>query len=656
MRRDWKPLYESRLTTAERALEVVRSGQRVLVGSGCAAPQELLRALVERASVVTDVELVHLLTFGIAPYVEPRYEGSFRHNAFFIGANVREAIQEGRADYSPIFLSEIPNLFFSNQMRLDVVLVMLGPPDQFGYCSLGIHPDITMAGIKTAKTIIAQINCHMPRVHGDTFVHVSDLDAIVEHDDPLLELEAVPIDETSMAIARHVAALIEPGATLQLGIGTIPNAVLSLLGDHRDLGLHTEMFSDGVIDLCEQGIITNAKKGLLPGKAVSSFAMGTRRLYDYIDDNPFFEFRPTEFVNSPLNIARNHKMVSINSALAVDITGQVSADSIGFRFYSGIGGQMDFIRGAAMSPGGKPIIALPSTAKDGTVSRIVPALAAGAGVVTSRGDVHYVVTEYGVAYLHGKTVRQRAMALIETAHPDFRAELRDAAVERRYVPISWELPSEARRYPADMEEFREFKGKPLFTRPLRSADADRLMEFFYSHTTETIYQRYRFFKKSLSRDEAMRLCALDYRKQFALAVFDKAGEDERIVAIGRYSLNEKTGLAETALIVHEDSRRIGIGKYLQKRMRKYAERWGIVGFTGFFEPSNVATQRLHRRLGDAVVTEDGEGRYVAEFASAAKAAEKGAGESAEAVAPKKARKPAKKGARPGRKGAPREGS
>ncbi len=405
------------------------------------------------------MELFHLLTFGIAPYVDPVYEGSFRHNAFFIGSNVRQAIQEGRADYTPIFLSEIPNLFFSNQLRLDVVLVMLGPPDKFGYCSLGISPDIVMSGIETAKTIVAQINRQMPRVHGDTFVHVSKLDRIVEHDEPLLQLESVAPDETSLAIARHVAALVEDDSTLQLGIGKIPNAVLSLLGERKDLGLHTEMFSDGVIDLCDKGVITNEKKRLLPGKSVASFAMGTKQLYDYLDDNPFFDFRPTEFVNSPLNIARNHKMVSINSALQVDITGQVSADSIGTRFYSGIGGQMDFIRGAAMSPGGKPIIALPSTAKDGTVSRIVPELDAGAGVVTSRGDVHYVVTEYGVAYLHGKTIRQRAMALIEAAHPDFRAELRNTAVDRRFVPISWELPTEAQRYPSDMEEAPRVQGQ-----------------------------------------------------------------------------------------------------------------------------------------------------------------------------------------------------
>jgi acyl-CoA hydrolase/L-amino acid N-acyltransferase YncA len=653
MRRDWKPLYQSRLTTAEQALEVIRSGQRVLVGSGCAAPQELLRALVKRSRLVSDVELVHLLTFGIAPYVDPVYEGSFRHNAFFIGSNVREAIQEGRADYTPIFLSEIPNLFFSNQLPLDTVLVMLAPPDQFGYCSLGISPDIVMSGIETAKTIVAQINRRMPRVHGDTFVHVSKLDRIVEHDEALLELSMVSADETSLAIGRHVAALIDDDSTLQLGIGKIPNAVLSLLGERKNLGLHTEMFSDGVVDLCEQGVITNEKKGLLPGKAVASFAMGTKRLYDYLDDNPFFDFRPTEFVNSPLNIARNHRMVSINSALQIDITGQVSADSIGTRFYSGIGGQMDFIRGAAMSHGGKPIIALPSTAKDGTVSRIVAELDAGAGVVTSRGDVHYVVTEYGVAYLHGKTVRQRAMALIEAAHPDFRGELRDAAVDRRYVPISWELPDEAKRYPDDMEEVREFKKKRLLIRPLRSADADPLMDFFYSHTVETIYQRYRYLKKSLSHDEALRLCTLDYRQQFALAAFERKGKSERIVAVGRYSLNEKTGLAETALIVHEDSRRLGIGHYLQKRLRKYAERSGVVGFTGSFEPSNVATLRLHRRLGDAVVTEQGEGRYVAYFAGGGGAAEESPAENADPPAPKKARKAAKKGAGPRRKGTSR---
>lgn len=303
-----------------------------------------------------------------------------------------------------------------------------------------------------------------------------------------------------------------------------------------------------------------------------------------------------------------------------------------------------------MSRGGKPIIALPSTAKDGTVSRIVPELDPGAGVVTSRGDVHYVVTEFGVAYLHGKTVRQRAMALIEAAHPDFRGELRDAAVDRHYVPISWELPSEAQRYPADMEETHEFKGRALLIRPLRSADGDLLMDFFYSHTAETIYQRYRYLKKSLSQDEALRLCTLDYRNQFALAAFEKKDRSERIVAVGRYVLNEKTGLAETALIVHEDSRRLGIGRYVQERLRQYAERSGIVGFTGSFEPSNLATLGLHRRLGDVVVTEQDEGRYVAYFKGSAGARGKDGAERDPAPPPKKQRKTAAKGAGRRRKG------
>lgn len=602
-------IYESRRVSAEEAVSVIRSGQRILVGSGCGAPQELLRALVKRAPELSDVELVHLLTFGIAPYVDKSYEGSFRHKAFFIGKNVREAVNEGRADFIPMFLSEIPKLFYSQQMHLDLVLAMVSPPDQRGYCSLGIHPDILISGIKSAKVIIAQVNRHMPRIHGDTFIHVSKIDYFVEHDEPLLELPSDPIDETSMAIGRHVSSLLEDGSTLQTGIGNIPNAVLSLVGNHHDLGIHTEMFSDGVIDLIDSGVITNTRKGLHPGKAVSSFAMGTKRLYDFLDDNPFFEFHATEYVNSPQVIAQNNRMVSVNSALQVDITGQVCADSIGTHFYSGIGGQLDFIRGAAMSPGGKPIITMLSTAKGGAISRIVPTLDLGAGVVTSRGDVHYVVTEYGVAYLHGKSIRERAMALIEIAHPDFRAELRNYAVGRRYVPVEWELPSEAQRYPADMEERHEFKSKRLLVRPLRSSDADRLMEFFYSHSPETIFGRYRFPKKSLPREEAIRLCTLDYKRRFALAVFSEEGEDEHIAAVGRYKMNERTRVAEPNMVVHESYRHLGIGRYIFERLIEYAERNGIVGFDAEFGPENTATIALYNSMGYPVHLDEKAGIY-----------------------------------------------
>ncbi len=604
-----RSIYEDRRTTADEAVRGVRSGQRILVGSGCAAPQELLRALVKRAPELSDVELVHLLTFGIAPYVDEKYEGSFRHCAFFIGKNVREAVNDGRADFIPIFLGEIPELFRSKQMLLDTVMVMVSPPDAFGYCSLGIHPDIAVAGIESAPVVIAQVNPQMPRVHGDTFVHVSKIDCFVEYDEPLLELHSSEIDETSMAIGRHVASLIPDGATLQMGIGNIPNAVLKVLGNRRDLGIHTEMFSDGVVELVRQGVVTNRRKGLHPGKAVASFAMGTRGLYDFLDDNPFFEFHETAYVNSPRVIAQNNQMVSINSALQVDITGQVCADSIGHKFFSGIGGQVDFIRGAAMSPGGKPIIALPATAKGGTVSRIVPTLDPGAGVVTSRGDVHYVVTEFGIAYLHGKSIRERATALIEIAHPDFRSELRAVALDRHYVPVEWELPTEGQRYPSDLEERRVFDKAPQLCRPLRAADADRLMEFFYSHTPETVFGRYRYPKRSLPREEAIRLCTLDYKRRFALAVFSVEGLGEHIVAVGRYHRDEHTRMADFAIVVHEDYRRMGLGKYLVERLRFQAERNGIIGFEAEVDPKSQDQVDFFRARGIPMTYEETTGVY-----------------------------------------------
>ncbi len=604
-------LNEYNVITPEEAVKVVRSGDRIFVSSGCATPEVLLKALVTRAPELSDVELVHLLTFGVAPYVDEQFEGSFRHNAFFIGKNVREAVNKGRADFTPIFLGEIPNLFYSGQMRLDVAMVMVSQPDAFGYCSLGIHPDLAVSAIKSAKVVIAQLNKRMPRVHGNTFVHVSRINYFVEHNAPLTELPTVEIDDTSMAIARHVASLINNESTLQMGIGNIPNAVLTLLDNHRDLGVHTEMFSDGVVKLVEADVINNRQKGLHPGKAVASFAMGSKALYDYLDDNPHFEFHPTEYVNSPRLIAENKNMVSINSAIQVDLTGQVCADSMGSTFYSGIGGQVDFIRGAAMSEGGKPIIALPSTARKGTLSRIVTELEPGAGVVTSRGDVHYVVTEFGVAYLHGKTIRERAIALIEIAHPDFRADLRAAALERCYVPVEWELSSEAARYPVDMEETFQFEGgKSFFMRPLRSSDSGRLKEFFYSHDPETVYTRYRFPKKSMPQEEALRLCTLDYSKRFALAVFDEGGEASgQFIAIGRYTTNQKTNVAETAFVVHENYRRHGLATKIYKQLREQALRSGIIGFSGDFGSVNAPPAAMHRNLGAEVFYDEETGLY-----------------------------------------------
>ena len=581
--RNWEAIYRDRTVSAADAARNVRSGQRILVGSGCAAPQQLLEALVARSDELSDVELVHLMTMGLARYVDEKHGGHFRHNAFFIGANTRDAVRAGDADYTPVFLSEIPELFYSHRLRLDVAMVMVSPPDQFGYVSLGIHPDIVMAGVQTAATTIAQVNRFMPRVHGDTFVHVSDIDWFVEHDTPLAALDERPIDATSEAIARHIARLVENGATLQLGIGTIPNAVLTLLREHSDLGIHSEMISNGVMELVKIGVISGRRKTLLPGKVVASFAMGSPALYEFLDDNPAFEFRQTGFVNSPSVIARNDHMTSINSALQVDVTGQVCADSIGRTFYSGIGGQVDFIRGAAMSKRGKPIIALPSTAKNGTISRIVSELDPGAGVVTSRGDVHYVVTEYGMAYLHGKTIRERAMALIEIAHPDFRSDLLARAKGRRCVPGTWELPTESKRYPDEMIERVTFGNLSPVVRPLRASDAETLRSFFFSHRPGTVYGRYQYPKKLMSEDEARQLCSLDYRQRMALGVFGGADENE-ILAIGRYTLSEKTGYAELAVVVHEDHRRQGIATHLIQRLEAHARRCGVTGLLRVLRP------------------------------------------------------------------------
>jgi 4-hydroxybutyrate CoA-transferase len=419
----WESEYRKKLQTAEEALKCVQSHTRVYIQPGCAEPETLVGALIKRAPSVRNVEVVHLLTLGRADYVAPEMAGHFRHNAMFIGGNVREAINDGRADYTPVYLSEIEGLFESGAMPLDVALIQVSPPDAHGYCSFGVGVDTTLTASRCARYVVAQVNDQMPRTYGDSFIHVGRIDAFVESSRPLCELPQVPISDLHVAIAKHVAGLIDDGSVLQTGIGGIPNAVLSFLKDRKDLGVHTETIADGVIPLVESGVITGARKNFNPRKIVLSFVLGTKKLFDFVDENPVFEFHPNAYTNDPRRIARNDNMVAINSALEVDLTGQVGSDSIGTYFYSGIGGQVDFLRGASYAKGGKPIIALPSTAKGETVSRIVPMLTPGTGVVTSRGLVRYVATEYGVAYLHGKSIRKRAQSLIEIAHPKFREML-----------------------------------------------------------------------------------------------------------------------------------------------------------------------------------------------------------------------------------------
>lgn len=420
-------MYKS--VSADKAVEIIKSGDRVYIQAAAAAPQALIDAMTNRHKELKNVEVCHLHIEGNASYADPKYIDSFKVNSFFVGPNVRHTLRSGNGSYTPVFLSEVPLLFKRNIIPLDVALIQVSPPDKHGYCSLGVSIEGTVAAIANAKHVIAQINKFMPRTHGDGLIHISELDTFVEVDAPLSEHNIPEPTEIEHKIGDYIAELIEDRSTLQMGIGVIPNAVLQRLGNHKDLGIHTEMLSDGVIDLILKDVINGNYKGIDSGRAMATFALGTKRLYDYIDDNPFIEMRAADYVNDVSIIRQNPKMVAINSAIEVDVTGQVCADSMGKNIYSGVGGQMDFIRGASLSEGGKAIIALPSTTKKG-INRIVPFLKQGAGVVTTRAHIQYIITEYGVANLYGKTIKQRVKALINIAHPDHRE-----SIERSYFEM-----------------------------------------------------------------------------------------------------------------------------------------------------------------------------------------------------------------------------
>jgi acyl-CoA hydrolase/GNAT superfamily N-acetyltransferase len=588
----WGERYRARIVTAREAIGKIAPGRRILVGSGAAEPLTLVGALTEHGEHLTDNEIVHLLTLGPAAYVLPEFAHRFRHTAFFIGPNTREAVQAGRADFMPVFLSEIPRLIRSQRVRIDVALLQVTPPDRHGQVSLGVSVDVVRAAVDSAELVIAEVNPAMPRTFGDSIVNAADIDWIVPVSTPIPELQIEPLDETHRSIGRHVASLIQDGATLQTGIGSIPHAIVAALGHRHDLGVHTEMLSDSIVDLVEAGIVTGRKKTLLPGKIVTSFVMGTRRLYDWVDDNPSVELRPSDFTNDPLTIARNDNMIAINSALAVDLTGQVAADTVGGRFFSGIGGQVDFIRGAARSRGGKPIIALPSTAQDGSVSRIQPALEAGAGVVTSRGDVHYVVTEFGVADLWGRSIRERALALVEIAHPDFRRELLDSAKRRHYVFSDQLVP---RRTPSLFPSALGLRsGESVCIRPVKLADQEQLQDLFYRLSDESTYQRFLGFKNCHPREEMMALADVDSDLSMGLVAELESGE---IVAMCRYDLDRATELADVAFVVLDAYQGKGLATALFQRMIELARERGVRGFSADVLASNGHMLRVFNKSG-----------------------------------------------------------
>jgi len=594
---DWQERYAQQRSTPAQAIDRIPPGTHVFIGGGASEPLALVEALVARSGRFSDNTVVHLMTLGPAPYVEPGLEERFRHNAFFIGANVREAVHEGRADYTPVFLSQIPALIRSRRMPVDVALIQCSPPDEFGFVNLGVSVDIVPAAIEGARLVIAEINPNVPIVHGAGFIRMDRIDAWCLNDVPMVEHLVEPPDDVSTEIGRYVASLVEDGSTIQTGIGQIPDATLAALQDKRDLAVWTEMFSDGLIDLVERGVVTGRHKTIHPNKVSASFSFGSQRLYDFLHRNPTFTFQTSDLINDPINIARQHKMVAINSALQVDLTGQVCADSIGTRFYSGIGGQVDFIRGASMCPGGKPVIALPSTAKGGTVSRIVPTLTKGAGVVTSRGDVRFVVTEYGIADLLGKSIRERAVALISIAHPDFRAELLREAKEQHYVFTDQLEPRG--RYPREVERrIATREGTPLLLRPLRPTDEPKLTELFYSVSDNSLYKRFLRVIKSIPHKERQYFLDVDYVSNMAVVVETcEPGREPEIVAVAQYFVDVASQFADVAFLVRDEWQGKGIGRQLVSEMCTRARERGVKGFVADVSATNRAMLHLFQGTG-----------------------------------------------------------
>ncbi|MCX8091749.1 MAG: GNAT family N-acetyltransferase [Verrucomicrobiae bacterium] len=590
----WRKKFKAQILSAEEAVARIRPGQRVFVGTGCGEPLLLVRALAKRATELPDTEIVHLLTFGEAPYAHREMTQYFRVNSFFIAENVRHIIQEGLGDYTPIHLSDIPRLFESGQLPLDVALIQITPPDGDGLCSLGVSVDIVKKAAENASLVIAQVNPNMPRTLGNSFIHAYDVDILVPGDEPILEVQPPEIDDVTRQIAENLASLIEDGSTLEVGIGRIPQALLSFLRDKKDLGLHTEMITDGVMDLIEAGVITGARKTLDRGKVVASFCLGTRKLYDYIHNNPVFSFQPTEYVNNPSIITQQHKMVAINTALEIDLTGQVCADSLGSKFFSGVGGQVDFNRGAAKAPGGKAIIALPSTAQGGKVSRIVTRLSPGAGVVTTRAGVQYVVTEHGVAYLHGKSVQERALALISVAHPNFREQLLREAIEAKY--LSAEMADVEGKIHVGPKELRTTyllsDGTLINFRPIHPTDMPRMRDLFYKLSEATMYYRFMSRQKFVSRRQIKEFVYIDHRNDVTIVGTLPEAYGEEIIAIGSYYLDPKTNLAEVAFVVADAWQNHGIGTFLLQHLMRIARRNGIRGFTAEVLAENKAMQAV----------------------------------------------------------------
>jgi acyl-CoA hydrolase/RimJ/RimL family protein N-acetyltransferase len=610
-----KKKYPGKFVSEDEVFASIHRGDRIFISTGCGEPQYLVGALIRyvesHPKAVFDAEVFQVWTLGVAPYTDDKFKSNFRHNSFFIGNDTRGAINRGAADYTPIFLSQVPGLLDRRMIPVDVALVQVSVPDAHGYVSLGVSVDIVKSAVGNATTVVAQLNSRMPRVHGDGFVHVDAIDYIVPHDEELLVYEDTTPDEIAHAIGRYVARIVRDGDTIQVGYGSLPNAIIANLENKEHLGVHTELFSDGIAELMQKGVIDNSRKTINRGKTVTTFCMGRRSTYDFIDDNPAIEFRTVDYTNDPLVIAQHKNMVAINSALAVDLTGQATAESIGTTFYSGIGGQADFMRGAILSPGGRTILALASTAEGGTVSRIVPFLREGEGVTLNRGDIHYVVTEYGIAYLHGKNIRERAMELIAVAHPDFRAKLIEEA--RRSSLIYKDqafIPGKEGWYPEYIENYRTTgSGLTVFLRPVKISDEGLLKDFFYDLSDKSIYRRFFTLRPDMPHERLQSYVIIDYTKEIVILASIIKDEKEVIVGMGQYIIGETSLSAEVAFIVKDEFQNRGIGTEIITYLTYLAKRRGLTSFTAEVLVENKPMIHVFEKAGFDIEKRGSEGVY-----------------------------------------------
>jgi acyl-CoA hydrolase/RimJ/RimL family protein N-acetyltransferase len=597
--------YPEKFASEDEIFNHIHRGDRIFIASACAEPQYLVSALIKYVEsypkAFFDAEVMHIYSLGVAPYTEERFKHNFRHNSFFIGQSTREAVNKGMADYTPIFLSEVPILMARRVIPIDVALIQTSPPDEHGYLSLGISVDIVKAAVEHASLVIAQVNSGMPRSQGDGFIHISKVNYLVPHDEPILEYK-FPEDahiEVTHEIGNYVARLIQDGDTIQVGFGSVPDSILINFAGKKHLGVHTEMIGNGIVELMKMGVVDNTRKNIDRGKTVTSFCIGSQETYDYINNNPSIEFKIIDYTNNPLMLAQFDSFVAINSALQIDLTGQSTAESLGKTFYSGMGGQPSFMRGAVLSPRGRSILVLPSTANNDTISRIVPFLTEGSGVTLNRGDIHYVVTEYGIAYLHGKNIRERAMELISIAHPKFRRDLiQEAKAQNLIYKDQAFIPGKAGEYPREMETYRTTKsGLEILLRPVKMSDEPLLKDLFYGLSDNSLYRRFISRRKDMPHERLQEFVIIDYSKEVAIVATLTTDEKEIVVGLGQYNLDPNTHSAEVAFVVRDAYQERGIGSELLSYLTYLAKKQGLLGFTAEVLVENRPMLHLFEKMG-----------------------------------------------------------